>query len=291
MPFFLKTGKKALVTPIYKGKGSKCEPTNYRPISITSTISKIFESAINIQITNYLKVNHIITSHQSAYLSGQSTQTALHAIINYLTNSIDHGYITALCALDMAKGFDTVSHKILLHKLSFYGFSTLCCNFFKSYLTDRSQKVEGFTSFSNELPINIGVPQGSILGPILFLIYINDLPNIFINCNCHLYADDRTIYCRAKTKHEAEKCLQSNLDRVSRWFQENQLVVNVSKSNIMLIGTKASTSNSSIVTSLNGQNLTHVSNIKLLGLQIDSVLNWKLHIDSIGNTLSSKVGL
>ena len=191
----------------------------------------------------------------------------------------------------MAKGFDTVSHKILLHKLSFYGFSTLCCNFFKSYLTDRSQKVKGFTSFSNELPINIGVPQGSILGPILFLIYINDLPNIFINCNCHLYADDTTIYCRAKTKHEAEKCLQSNLDRVSRWFQENQLVVNVSKSNIMLIGTKASTSNSSIVTSLNGQNLTHVSNIKLLGLQIDSVLNWKLHIDSIGNTLSSKVGL
>ena len=123
------------------------------------------------------------------------------------------------------------------------------------------------------------------------MIYINDLPNIFINCNCHLYADDTTIYCRAKIKHEAEKCLQSNLDRVSRWFQENQLVVNVSKSNIMLIGTKASTSNSSIVTSLNGQNLTHVSNIKLLGLQIDSVLNWKLHIDSIGNTLSSKVGL
>ena len=288
---FPKDWKKALVTPIYKGKGSKCEPTNYRPISITSTISKIFESAINIQITNYLIVNNIITSHQSAYLSGRSTQTALHAIINYLTNSIDDGYITDLCALDMAKGFNTVSHKILLHKLSFYGFSTLCCNFFKSYLTDRSQKVKGFTSFSNELPINIGVPQGSILGPILFLIYINDLPNIFINCKCHLYADDTTIYCRAKTTHEAEKCLQSNLDRVSRWFQENQLVVNVSKSNIMLIGSKASTSNSSIVTSLNGQNLTHVSNIKLLGLQIDSVLNWKLHIDSIGNTLSSKVGL
>ena len=126
---FPKDWKKALVTPIYKGKGSKCEPTNYRPISITSTISKIFESAINIQITNYLKVHNIITSHQSAYLSGRYTQTALHAIINYLTNSIDDGYIAAL---DMAKGFDTVSHKILLHKLSFYGFSTFCCNFFKS---------------------------------------------------------------------------------------------------------------------------------------------------------------
>ena len=290
---FPKDWKKALVTPIFKGKGSKHDPTNYRPtcISVTSTLSKIFESAINKQLLEYLNLNNIITSDQSAYLSGRSTQTALHSIVNYLSYNIDKGYVTALCALDMAKSFDTISHKILLHKLSFYGFSTLSCSFFKSYLTGRYQKVKGHTSFSDELPITIGVPQGSILGPILFLIYNNDLPNVFINCKCHLYADDTTIYCRAKTKVDAEKCLQLNLNKVSNWLHDNQLVVNVSKSNIMLVGTKTSVGNSSITASINGANLAYVSNIRLLGINMDNVLNWKLHIDSVCNTISSKVGL
>ena len=171
----------------------------------------------------------------------------------------------------MAKAFDTISHKILLHKLSFYGFSTLSCSFFKSYLTRRYQKVKGNTSFSDELPITIGVPQGSILGPILFLICINDLPNVFINCKCHLYADDTTIYCRANTKVEAEKCLQLNLNKVSNWLHDNQLVVNVSKSNIMLVGTKTSVGNSSITASINGANLAYVSNIRLLGTYLDTL--------------------
>ena len=160
---FPKDWKKALVTPIFKGKGSKHDPTNYRPISVTSTLSKIFESAINKQLLDYLNLNNIITSDQSAYLSGRSTQTALHSIVNYLSYNIDKGYVTALCALDMAKGFDTISHKVLLHKLSFYGFSPLSCSFFKSYLTGRYQKVKGHTSFSDELPITTGVPQGSNL--------------------------------------------------------------------------------------------------------------------------------
>ena len=117
------------------------------------------------------------------------------------------------------------------------------------------------------------------------------MPNVFINCKCHLYADDTTIYCRAKTKVEAEKCLQLNLNKVSNWLHDNQLVVNVSKSNIMLVGTKTSVGNSSITASINGANLAYVSNIRLLGINIDNVLNWKLHIDSVCNTISSKVGL
>ena len=167
--------KKALVTPIYKGKGKSNDPSNYRPISITSTISKIFESAIKKQVIEYLKVNNLISSHQSAYLSGRSKQTALHTVVDELSKNIDHGYISVICAVDMAKGFDTICHNVLLHKLSFYGFNQNSVNFFRSYLSNRCQKVKLDNGISSDMPIKIGVPQGSILGPLLYLIYVNDL--------------------------------------------------------------------------------------------------------------------
>ena len=108
----------------------------------------------------------------------------------------------------MAKIFDTVSHDILIQKLSFYGFSVASCNFFTSYLSECFQQVKVSTEVSGELPINIGLPQGSILGPILFLFYINDMPGIVKDCMCHLYAEDTTLYCKARTVDGAEKCIQ-----------------------------------------------------------------------------------
>ena len=144
---------------------------------------------------------------------------------------------------------------------------------------------------SKKLPIKIGVPQGSVLGPILFLIYINDLPLIFDNCKCHLYADDTTLYCCAHTKLEAERLLQENIEKVSVWLKNNRLVVNVSKSNIMLVGIKSSVGEYVLSASLNQVSLTPTNEIKLLGINIDCHLNWKNHIKLLCKSISPKVGL
>ena len=153
-----KDWKRALVTPIYKGNGNKADPSNYRPISITPNISKIFESSVKQQLVDYIGL--LISDKQSAYLSGRSTQTALHTIIDVMGKNLDEGSVTALCTLDLAKGFDTIDHEILLHKLMFYGFSNTCVQWFSSYLSERSQKVKIGLNTSCEFPVTIGVPQG-----------------------------------------------------------------------------------------------------------------------------------
>ena len=174
----------ACVTPIYKGKGSKSDPSNYRPISITTTISKLFESIVKNQLSDYFANNNLFSPNQSAFLKGRSTQTALHSFTDYLAANINKGYVSAVCTLDMAKGFDCINHEILLNKLAFYGLDLTSVNWFKSYLTDRVQKVKYDGVSSSELPIIIGVPQGSIMGHLLFIIYIlMTCPLILITVN------------------------------------------------------------------------------------------------------------
>ena len=276
------------ITPIFKGAGSKSDPSNYRPISITSTISQIFESAIKVQIMQYFQDHSIITPHQSAYLHGRSTQTALHSVIDTLSSNMNDGSLSAVCALDMAKGFDTIPHRLLLHKLCYYGFDHLAVTWFKSYLSRRTQIVKGFNTVSSPLRISIRAPQGSILGPLLFILYINDLPSIFTDCHCQIYADDTTLYCNASTLDDVQEILQNNLYLCEKWFQANQLTVNSQKSSIILFGKR---NNSSFSVKLNNVELPVSSEIKLLGVTIDDQLTWKSHIQYLCSKISPKLGL
>ena len=185
--------KKARVTPIYKGKGCKtdCSRPNYRPISVICHVAKMFEKCVQKQLLAYVNIHDFITPDQSAFLKDHSTVTALHKITDNWLNNIEEGLITVVCYFDITKCFDVINHDILLFKLMKYGIRGSALMWFESYLKDRMQATLLHNNLSTFLPVDCGVLQGSLLGPVLFLLFINDLLKYVFNCN--LYADDTTI--------------------------------------------------------------------------------------------------
>ena len=182
--------KKARVTPVFKNKGDRNIAANYRPISVISHFGKVLENIVKKQLVDFLLKHRLLSSNQFAYIKGKSTQTALHTITESLLRNIDNGEITAACFLDLSKCFDTVSHHILLHKLKHMGIKNTELKWFASYLNNQTQIVRANGLVSRSCCLTIGVPQGTILGPLLFLIYANELPSCLSSGSCIMYADD-----------------------------------------------------------------------------------------------------
>jgi len=284
--------KIARVSPIYKA-GDKRNRGNYRPISVLSTVAGLFEKMIYLQLNEYLIENNIISVHQSGFRKGQSTATSLLTTTNSWLINMDSGLINGVVFLDLCKAFDTIDHEILMNKLYLYGVKGSALRWFKSYLMHREQVCKIDNIISTPKNIKCGVPQGSNLGPLLFLLYINDLPNCLVNSVPAMFADDTNITISAKNAEDFEEKLNNELSNVHNWFLANKLTVNVDKSEYMLIGSRqrlAGIDREPII-NIGGKNLERVSKTKSLGILIDENLNWNDQIDNISKKASKGIGI
>jgi hypothetical protein len=266
---------------------------NYRPISVIGHIAKIYEKCVQSQLLNYLVEHNFISNHQSAFIKYHSTQTLLHKVVDNWLENIDNGLITGVCFFDVAKCFDSISHELLLFKLEKYGVKSKELNLFKSYLSERLQSTFCHNVLSPFTTVRSGIPQGSILGPLLFVLFMSDLPmDIF---EIFKYADDTMIDCYADTVHNINRMLQTDIDKVSSWFRHNKLKLNIDKSSVMYVGSKQKFNNSdfSDIGNLNIDNTDILvdETYRYLGLIVDSNLTWNEHIEMLSKKLSTRIAV
>lgn len=266
--------KYSKVVPIHKNAASN-NLENLRPISILCAISKAFERVLKNQISEYINNNDFLTPFQSGYRPKHSTKTAMLKVLDDIGILIDSGKPVALILLDFSKAFDSVSHRMLCRKLvRNFGFSCDAANLIKSYLSDRYQSVCSNNSLSSFLPVPSGVPQGSILGPILFTLYINDLPNVLKHCKVHIYADDVQLIfdCSNFSTETIAALVNEDLDRISSWARSNGLSLNVRKTFAIMINENRQLSKPQL--KLNDTDITFVEGAKNLGFKITSNFEW-----------------
>ncbi len=273
--------KKAKVIPVYKA-GNRCDINNYRPVSILSAFSKIYEKIIANRLINYLEKNNLLIKNQHGFRASHSTESAVLHFVNNVYKYLEEKYYVFGVFLDLSKAFDSLNHKILLDKLQHIGIRGLPLQLFSSYLQNISQYV-----FLN---ITKGVPQGSVLGPILFIIYMNNIINASSRFKFTMYVDDTNLLIADKDITSLHLHLSSELNSVSQWLKSNELKLNVKKTNCIFFQNR-SLKNYLPPVQLEGESLIQVSRTKFLGVRIDENLNWKFHIDDVCLKLSKLCGV
>ena len=282
--------KLARVVPIFKS-GDSANLSNYRPISIRSLFAKTFEKLLYKYLINFLNINDTIYKNQFGFREKHSTQQAIISLVEKIADSWDSDDIVIGVFLDLKKAFDTVSHDILLKKLYAYGIRGNAFKLLKSYLTNRTQFVvyDGIPSCT--LPINCGVPQGSVLGPLLFIISMNDIGNVSDFLYTILYADDTSVLLNGKDYITLVKLLTLELDKLSVWLKANKLSLNVQKTYYMVFHRARIKIDKHPVVTMDNVCLNKTESLKYLGIIIDHKLNWTSHIAHVKNKISKGVGI
>ena len=263
--------KSSNITPVFK-KADQTNKTCYRPVSVLPALSKIYEKVVADQV--YHAFAPSLSPNLSGYLTGHSCCTALLKTVEDWRLSLDNREAVATLAIDLSKAFDSVCHGLLLAKLRAYGFTDQALELMSNYLKDRRQRVKLDGIYSDWKPLKVGVPQGSLLGPLLFNIYINDLNLQVTNSSLRLYADDITEYASDASPPVLEFIINPDLHILSTWLRQNYLQINASKTQAMAIGPVSYRYNFSVDNNEVDVNAT----LKILGVTLDRKLNFVAHV-------------
>ena len=271
--------KCARVTALFK-QGDRTNTDNYRPISVLPTVSKVIERAAHTQLYAFLESHQLLVRNQFGFRRGRSTPLAL----TQFTDEMSH-------LLDLKKAFDTVDHTILIHKLKALGVSGTSLAWFQSYLTSRFQRTTIGQATSCNRRVSVGVPQGSILGPLLFSIYINDLPTCLKHTSVTLFADDTALYCSAKSSTDLQQMLNEDLANVAEWLNDHKLTLNVAKSKFMIGSSQRLKALGPFSLQICDEFLDKADCYYYLGVIINETLTWSDHVDYISTKVNQRLSI
>lgn len=279
------------VVPLYKGKGSKLDFSNYRPVSVPPIMSKPFEMAINDRLKAFYKTTNFFDKAQFGFVDGSNTTAAVLNLVVKVQQGLENkNYVTVLIA-DIRKAFDSVDHDILKRKLFDSGIRGVAYDLLADYLSNREQFVKVGSAEGTRKRVTHGIPQGSILGPLLFLVYINDLACIGLEGKLQMYADDTVIIYSLKQYQDLERAMTSDLLKLEKWFFDNKLSFNATKTKYILFGHKNKKVPFSLNLSMNGIQIEKVSEIEFLGSVLNEMLDWKGMVKRIRQKVIPFVGI
>ena len=290
---FPKVIKIGMITPIYKS-GNPSLFSNYRPISVLPVLSKVLETVMQSQLLDFISANDILIDCQFGFRAHHSTYMPLSLLHDNITSNLVDGLITAGIYLDLARAFDTVNTEILLSKLEKYGICGSALDLLRSYLTDRTHQLKfmhatsGTNHISSQKPITCGVPQGSVLGPLLFLLYINDLIKVSTEGKLFLFADDSCILYSGKTQAELQSKIDESFPKITTWLHANRLSLSVPKTYYQIYSSGA---DNDVSIPIGTQSIKRSKTVKYLGVLYDEDLEFKSHINKVSGVLSRNIGI
>lgn len=284
--------KLSAIRPCYKNKGDSNLFDNFRPISLLPGFSKLFEILMCERLMGFLTECKILSGNQHGYIEKRSTQTAIFQFTRAILGHLENGDMALGIFLDLSKAFDCLDRNILLKKLEIYGIRGRALGWFRSYLSNRTQRViinKNGISYKSKIAKNtVGVPQGSILGPVLFIVFMNDINNECLIQNSSLteYADDTSLLVGGKTIPNLVESATTLFSSAEGWFAKNKLCLNKEKTNTLMFRTKLNKTQKPNSISVEGSELSLTSSTKFLGINIDEFLDWSCHIDFLSNKLN-----
>ena len=286
--------KVARVLPLYKS-GSRSSLDNYRPISILPVISKIAEKVVHSQLIHFLELNNLLSNSQFGFRQNRSTEMATTIFTDDIRQSVDKGNLVGAVFIDLRKAFDTISHSLLLSKLQSYGITGTELSWFTNYLFNRHCIVQFDSCISNSNPLTSGVPQGSILGPLLFIVFFNDIVDVIKHAKLLKYADDTVVYVASKDVSTINNLLTEDLRLLADWFDQNELLINLKKgkTECLLFGTrqKLAKRKDSFNVKYKDNDVVETESYKYLGVDLTSNLTLSSYFDRCYKKATSRLRL